>query len=375
MAKHLSMLWGGTGTGKTDLLGTFAKGLFEGEGKKTRLVSAEKAQSEGILREGIEAGYILPWWLNDRMDATGNVETPFERLTDAMLGKWPADTNNPYSSLISAFSIQYKATCREAAKHPQKDEKLIYQGEKPPTSASQLQCPMCKTAVILETVRVVTDERLKEVGAYFCEGATEYGDMMMQNLQRRAALGESTGGNVATRFQDGQMWVGSNTQGHYGTAQNQIKNKVGESVHLPVDYVWWTAVMEDGKDEDRGGVLVFGPKIPGVKKTADVPRWFGSTLSTCTVPVMKNGAQEAEYRLYLKEYFQDWIPLIAKQRCIVDNRIPAGRLKDIPQFIAVDHTKAEVEVAGTKLKLSTLLYDVTKLIESRQNPKKVEVAK
>jgi len=367
MARHCNLIWSSSGSGKSSLFATFAKGLWQEKQKRTRLVSAEKAQSEGIFREGIEQGYVLPWWIDAKMGADGQMETPFERLIEAMLGDWPLDLRNPFSTLVKAHGVQYRAVCREKEKHPDKAEVLVYQNDKPPAQAQQLKCPKCAGPVVVETIRVLHDKRLDEVGCYIFEGMTEFSEILMQNLQKRAALGENTGGNIATRFQDGNVWIGSNTQGHYGTAQNQVRNHIRESRHLPVDYVWWSARMEDGKDQDRGGVVVFGPKIAGTAKTPEIPAWFGTTLSCCTVPVAKNGTTEAEYRLYLREYYQSWIPLIANIKCIVDNRIPPPRLKGLPQYIEwTQPREKEVEVAGQKLPLDTLLWYLTRLIEERQ---------
>lgn len=370
MAKHTNLIWSPSGCGKSSLFMGFSKGLFEETGKKTRLVSAEKAQSEGIFREGIEAGYVIPWWIDAKMGADGQMETPFERLVEAMLGDWPVDHLNPYSTLVKAFAIQYKAVCKNVEKHDTKAEQLVYQSDKPATNATLLLCPKCKTPAVLETMRVVADKRLDDVGCYTFEGMTEFSELLMQNLQKRAAMGENTGGNIATRFQDGQMMIGSNTQGHYGTAQNQMRNHIRESRHLPVDYVWWSARMEDGKDDDRGGTTVFGPKISGTKKTPEIPAWFGTTLSACSVPITNGTKTESEYRLYLREYYMDWLPIVAKVKCIVDNRIPPSNLKGIPQFVKVDHDLPVLDVAGQKLPTETLLWHVTKLIEARQAPKK-----
>lgn len=369
MAKHTNLIWAPSGCGKSSLFAGFAKGMFETTGQKTRLVSGEKSQSEGIFREGIEAGYVIPWWIDAKMGADGLMETPFERLVEAMLGDWPADHLNPYSPLVKAFSIQYRATCHNIDKHPEKQPKLVYQSDKPAAQASLLLCPLCRQATIQETARVVADKRLEEVGCYMFEGMTEFSELLMQNLQKRAALGENTGGNIATRFQDGQMMIGSNTQGHYGTAQTQMRNHVRESRHLPVDYVWWSARMEDGKDDDRGGVVVFGPKIAGTKKTPEIPSWFGTTLSACSVPVIRNNTLQSEYRLYLREFYMEWIPAVAKTRCIVDNRIPPANLKGVPQYVLVDHEQKELEVAGQKMRPEVLLWQITKMIEARQNPK------
>lgn len=369
MARATNLIWSPTGCGKSSLLFGFAKGLWEERKLKTRLVSAEKAQSEGIFREGIEAGYVIPWWIDAKMGADGLMETPFERLVEAMLGDWPLDVANPYSPLIRAYAIQYRATCGNNEKHAEKKPKLVYQSDKAAAQAALLVCPECKVATIQETVRVIADKRLEEVGCYMYEGATAFGELLMQNMEQRSAKGENVGGNIAVNFQDGQMKIGSSTQSHYGVAQNQIRNHIRESRHLPVDYVWWSARMEDGKDNDRGGVIVFGPKIPGTAKTAEVPAWFGTTLSACSVPVAKDGRTEAEYRLYLREYFQDWLPIVAKTRCVVDNRVPPANLKGIPQYVVVDHDKPAIDIAGTKVKPETLLWSVTKLIEQRQSPK------
>lgn len=370
MAKHCNLIWAPTSCGKSSLFAGFAKGLWEEQQQKTRLVSAEKSQSEGIFREGIESGYVVPWWIDSKMGADGQMETPFERLVEAMLGDWPLDVTNPYSPLVKAYAMQYKAVCLQREKHPEKAEKLVYQSDKPAQNASLLLCPLCKQPTVQETVRVIADKRMDEVGCYIFEGMTEFGEILMQNMQRRSAMGEAAGGNIATRFQDGQLMIGSNTQGHYGTAQNQIRNHIRESRHLPVDYVWWSARMEDGKDQDRGGVVVFGPKIPGSAKTPEIPAWFGTTLSCCSVPVAKGNAFESEYRLYLREYYQEWLPIVAKTRCIVDNRIPPANLKGIPQYVKVDHEQKSLEVAGVQMRPEVLLWQVTKLIESRQNPQK-----
>lgn len=371
MAKHTNLIWSPTGCGKSSLLAGFAKGMFEETGKRTRLVSAEKSQSEGIFREGIEAGYVIPWWIAAKMGADGHMETPFERMIEAMLGDWPVDHENPFSPLTRAYAIQYRATCPNADKHKEKQPKLVYQSDKAATQAVLLVCPECKAATIQETARVISDKRLADVGGYTFEGLTEFSELLMQNLSKRAALGENTGGNIATRFQDGNTMIGSNTQGHYGTAQTQARNHVRESGFLPVDYVWWSARMEDGKDDERGGVLVYGPKIAGTKKTPEIPAWFGTTLSACEVPIVNGNTTVSEYRLYLRSYYQDWIPLVSKTRCIVDNRIPPANLKGIPQYVKVDHEQKEVEVAGVKMRVETLLWGITRLIESRQNPKVV----
>jgi hypothetical protein len=372
MAKFTALIYGPTGTGKSGLFQTFARGLWEEKKLKTRLVGFEKAQTEPLVREGINAGYIIPWWMTDKMDAQGNPETPFERFTDAVLGKWPADPTNPYSNLVPAFSIQYKAVCANIEKHVDKQPVLVYQGANPATNASTLKCPKCSQAVMQETIRVISDERLKEVGAYFLDGLTEGGDVLMNNMSQRAAKGEQLGGGerggVSVRFQDGALWIASSTQASYGIAQRQCKNKVDESKHLPVDYVLWSAGFEEGKDYDRGGVMVFGPKIPGTAATADVPRWFGPTLATMAVPVGLDGAQKTEYRIYLKEFYQTWVPLIAKQKCMVNNRIPPGNLKGIPDFVNVNYEQAAIDVAGLKMNPRTLLWEITKLIEQRQNP-------
>src|SRR5262249_56878818 len=267
---------------------TAARGYHKATGKKIRLVSAESAQSQSQFGGLIAQGIVQPWWLDARSD------TPFERVWQAVLGWWPLDVNEPLSPVIPAFTFKFEAKCDV-------DGTIAYASEKAPEKAQSLVCPKCKAPLIVKTVRNANPRNgITDVGMYIFEGLTEFSAMMMRNMSERLATGagdDKLGGEVAVRFKDGSLPIAGNTQGQYGTAQSQSKNRVDESKHLyGVDYVWWSAVRAEDKDANAKRVgRVFGPKVAGTAATSDIPRWFGPTLGTAAVPTEAG----VEYRLYL----------------------------------------------------------------------------
>lgn len=346
--KQTVLIWGPTESGKSGLLATAARGYYQATKRKVRLVTAESAQSGSQLAGLIAEGIVQPWFLDNRAD------TPFERIYQACLGYWPIDPNEPLSPLVPAFTYRYEAKCDKCGK-------LLYGSEAPAKDVNLLTCKPCQLPAIQRTIRVPNERNgIQEIGMYLFEGLTEFSEMMMKDMSRRVAMGEAMtgekqGGEVAIRFRDGDLWIGGNTQGQYGTAQSQIKSRVDESKHLlGVDYVIWTAVegMDTDEKNKRTG-KVFGPKIAGNAKTGDVPRWFGPTLGTRKVP--QHGTMKGdEYRLYLSTYFQAWDTLDSKIPNICNNRIPTHQLSDVPAHLVVDPND------------TTLLWRVLQMIEKKQ---------
>ena len=359
MSRQTMLIWGPSGSGKTNLLATAARGYYETTGRRVRLVTAESAQSQSQLGDMIEAKIVEPWFLDMRK------ETPFERMYRAMLGDWPLDPSEPLSPLIPAFSFRYRAKCDKCGTTP-------YDSEKAPdaSATAQLKCPKCKEALLVRTLRVPNERNgIGQVGMYLFEGLTEFSQKMMDDMAERVAKVETLGGNekqggdVSVRFKDGDYWVGGSTQSHYGIAQRQIKLRVDESKHLlGVDYVLWTAVEADDRDQQnkRQG-RVFGPKVAGTAATADIQRWFGPTLGTRVVP--KHGTMAGdEWRLYMQTYFQTWDSIDAKVPNLCNNRIPSHALRKgqkdaVPEYFVFSPDD------------KTLLWRVIQLIEERQGLK------
>ena len=343
-AKTVIALWGSSGHGKTSLLQTFIEGFQKETGKKVRLYTAESAQM-GPLNESVARGWLEYW-------AIDNAAFPFERIHDATQGAWPEDPTDPVSKVIPAFRYQHVAKCPECST-------LIYQAEKPPAQLMQ-SCPKCKRPVATRVVREINPANgLDKVGCVIYESGTEFGDLMMRNMSDRSAKGETIGENTAARFQDGALWVAGQSRTSYGLAQRHMKNAIGESKHLPVDYVIWTFTKERGQDDERK-VPVFGPKLPGSAVTSDVPRWFGPTLSACMVP-QKDGTKQ--YRLYLSPYFETWNPLTKDVENMCNNRIPPAQLltpdgmgnATVPDFYKFDASDR------------TLMWRVVRMIEAKQH--------
>lgn len=337
-AKNVVALYGGTGEGKTSLLETFLAGWREdkaNEGKRIRLYTAESAQIKP-LSPSIESGRVDMW-------AIDNATFPFERIRDCTQGAWPIDPMDPVSPVVSAWVIKHIARCPE-------DQTLVYQSEKAPAQVMQT-CPKCRRPVATRVVREVNPANgLDKTGVVIFESGTEFGDMMMRNMSDRSAKGEKIGEETAARFVDGTMNIAGQSRTSYGLAQRHMKNAIGESKHLPVDWVFWTFAKERGQDEDRR-VPIFGPKLPGSAVTGDVPRWFGPTLQAIIVPTQGKGV---EYRLYVKPFYETWNPITKDVQNIVNNRIPPAYLDGLPDyytFTPSDHT---------------LLWRVMREIEQRQ---------
>jgi hypothetical protein len=216
---------------------------------------------------------------------------------------------------------------------------------------------------------------------YLFETLHEFCDMMMLNMSERVARLEATvqsrgtgpapdenqGGDVAVRFRDGDLWIGSNTRSHYGTAQRQLKNRIDESKHLfGVDYVWWTAQEADDRDDDNKRIgRCFGPKAVGQAATSFIPGWFGPTMGARVLPAGVDGAKDKQYRLYTSTYFQTWIMADARIPNLCNNRIPSHRLDNgmdyvtgkqgaIPAYYTIDRND------------KTFLWRLMRTIEERQ---------
>lgn len=334
--KQHIIVFGPSGSGKTNLLRTFAEGFHAKTGKKVRLVSGESAQ-KGPIEPAIRSGIVEPWWID-------NANFPFERVREATQGGWPTDTNDPLSPVVPAFAYKYAGKCNT-------DGTLVYQSEKPPQSVLTT-CCKCKAPVTIRTVRELNPANgIDKVGAYLFEGCTAFGEMFMDNMSDRSARGEKMGEDVAVRFRDGQLDIAASSRSSYGIAQRRVKAAVGESRHLPVDYCIWTATLETGQDEDAR-IVVFGPKLPGSKATADVPRWFGPSLSATWCPVT---GKDKEFRLYLKTFYHTWLKGVDTIPVVCNNRIPADQLDaTVPNYFVV------------KPDDKTFLWRVVEMIDSKQ---------
>ena len=333
-ARLMSLLYGRTHASKSSLLGTFATGLWREQGLKTRLYSGDGG---GWLpmQHLVDAGVLDAWDLSEHIH-------PFETVNDAVRGAWPVDKADPASPLRPLWLPQWKVLCPKCGNGGQ--PKLIATIEKAPVPGNV--CPTCKGLTVSELERRANpDNSLDSYGAVFFEGLTAFSGMFLENMSDRSAKGEKMGEEVAVKFKDGDLPVGGYSRSSYGVAQRKPLNAVKASRHLPVPYVFWTALLEKGKD-DKGdwttaGSPTYGPKLAGSAATDDAPREFGPLFYVVNI--------KGERRLYVKTYFEP----VSDIPHPAGTRLPAVVLDGVPDFYKFDPSNA------------TLLWDVVADIEKR----------
>lgn len=325
-------LYGPAHSGKTSLLQTFAKGLFEATGKKTRVYTGENYDP---LQPGISEGYVEVWQVV-------HPRYPFERLKEIVKGGWTLDAGDQTAPVIPAFeATKYIAACVGC-------EKVLHSS--PALPANEIMCATCKRPVPIKRERKLNPGNgLDKVGAVAYEGLVAFGEMLMDNMSDRSAKGEKIGEDVAVRFQDGETMVAGSSRSSYGIAQRRIKVGVEESRLLPVEYVIWTGLKNRGTDDERR-TQVFGPKLVGAAATDDIPRWFGPTLALATVPLPSG----SERRIYLTSFFETWNPQTASIENLAGSRIPPSNLEGVPAWVVNERRNPK------------MLWEVVQAIGKRQ---------
>ena len=341
MAK-LVLLYGPSGSAKTSLLGTFITGMFRALGKRARLYNVDGGVD--TVRYHMDNGLL---------DVAEFLQRPFpfEALVDASTGAWPSDLNDPTSPCVPPFLMRYVAECAPC-------KKRVYDQDKPCTT-THVKCT-CGAEIAVRPRRAHNPANdLSKIGLVAYEGITGFSEKLLDNQADRSAKGEKIGGDIAVRFKDGSVDIGSNTQSSYGVAQRRIKQAVEASRLLPVDYVIWTAHKDRGTD-DMKRVPVFGPKLAGHAATDDAPRWFGQTFSVTNWPVAGKNGTTVEKRIYITNYYEDFNPTTKDVEHICNNRVPPHVLRDLPPYFVFDRLKTG------EFGAETLLWDVVRLIEKRQ---------
>jgi hypothetical protein len=150
----------------------------------------------------------------------------------------------------------------------------------------------------------------------------------MDDMAQRSAKGDlggagsALGKGEAGKIISGDMIFGGNNQAHYGQAQTRSRKWLGNSAMIPglLAPPMWTALEERATD-DNSRQTIFGPKISGKAKTADVPSWVGNCLRATT---RKDAQGEDEWRLYLRQHAfleEGNVPHLCKHRTDPD-RMP-----------------------------------------------------
>jgi hypothetical protein len=327
---------GDSGSGKTELLVTFADYIWRKYKKITLYYSADLGGCGNRMKARIQKGTVWMWRIKSR-DPDDNEQLAMATLARAAQGYWPKEVDpitgkSPQAcQLVSQVIHQYNVSCPKCGIQMLKtDSRAEIQ------NMGDLYCAMDKITVNIRNA-VIEHNRYRtpgfeNVGAVMYDGLTSMADWPMSDLARRGATPTDAGEKKmvigsSQAVQSDDMFFGTSSMPHYSFAHLQAEswlrdaNEIAGLVHPPI----WTALEKKGTESDTR-ILVFGPDIPGSAKTAKIPQWVGNCLGTTVVTTPRG----KEWRLYLTEYRD--APGEPVHLC--KTRIAPGSLAEATEFLS-----------------------------------------
>ncbi|PYQ25659.1 MAG: hypothetical protein DMF56_27070 [Acidobacteria bacterium] len=250
---------------------------------------------------------------------------PFETAELCSLGYWPEKIDNvetgfadPYVPLVPPQTRRWVIYCPNGhIVRTVSNRRLL--------EAFQNACPECRTLVTLQNwskvdEQVIRSPGFRHVGLYVFDSVTAMSDHIMTDMAERAARDEMGGSDrnslrgAPAKVISGSMVFGSNSMPHYGFAQNRVASWLANMRKIPYQVVPPIATFLENRGSDEANIAVFGPKIAGTARTADVPAWLGNCLNLTKVPT-PSGAMK--FRIWLETHAhpnEGNIPHLAKTR-------------------------------------------------------------
>lgn len=317
-----TLIFGDTGTGKSSLIATYAKYVWEKFRKITLLYTTDGGGYPTNVEALIHRGIIWVFKLRSR-------GLTFETCARASQGWWPEEILTPLTGevapscrLLPPVQTEYTLFCPNGHQVKQSQDRRAFQ--------SMVQCKECKSNTTLRNGRVdaksVRTPGLEQIGGVCFDGLTSMQAWIMTDLGARTASGELKGEETALggKISSGDMVFGGSNRSHYGQAQLRAEDWILDSTAIPglVAPPVWTALEQRSTDRDSK-LPIYGPKISGSARTSDVPSWVGNCLGT---RIVINEHGQKEWRLYLSEYREDDnIPHLCKTRSVPGS---------MPEFLA-----------------------------------------
>jgi energy-coupling factor transporter ATP-binding protein EcfA2 len=296
------LIVGDTGSGKTSLLGTLALYVWQKYQKITRLATFDPGGYGDDVQVLVDAG-IVQVFRGYTRDPEGQLGLALETCSLVTRGYWPRsfiDVSKgvvaPGVDMVAPQTQIFLMYCPKG--HPAVKAKT-QQGLRP------IACPTCKTQTSVENAEKVEHSveitpGFEKIGAMEFDGLTSMSEWGMTDMGVRAAKNELGGEKSALNtLLSGGIKYGAGNRAAVGFMQNRAHEWVMNALAIPNLSVppAFTA-LELRATDDRSDLPIYGPKIAGNAKTAEVPQWFGNTLGTVIWP----GDKGPEWRLYLREY-------------------------------------------------------------------------
>jgi len=312
------LLVGGSGSGKSSLIATYADWVWNNFRKITLLYSCDGGGYPDAVLVRVRKGIIWVWRMPTRAH-------PFETFDRATKGWWPEKINNPETGetdpscrLVEPFTTIYTLRCPNGH--------VVKTSTDRKQAILRKECQQCKE----EGKQVLVDQKngqlalatnrtpgFEQIGGVAFDGLTSMQGDIMMDLSNRSATGNLGGAESALggKIIDNEFRCGGNNQSHYNFAQLRAAEWIIKSTTIPglVAPPIWTA-LERQADDTITNLPVYGPQVAGKALTSAVPQWFGDCLGT-QIHIDDKGMRE--YRLHLKEYrLQDNIPHLCKTRAL-----------------------------------------------------------
>lgn len=314
-----TLVMGVTGSGKSRLLATLAKYVYDMTGKIMLLYSSDGGGFPTAVQALMQAGIMRVFRMRTRDLPDGSLS--FETCNRSAQGWWPAEIDPrtgevmPGVRMVPPITERYDMSCPNG----HRIKSVSFQ-----SLLTATMCPQCKVLTDRTNMQVIkTAQRTKgfeDVGAVGYDGLTSNLSWMMSDMSQRAGRLELKGeeGAIGGKIISGDMKFGGSTRSHVGFAQAQAENLVLNSLSVPflvVPPVWTALTLET---DDAGDLRVRGPKLSGRAKTDEAPQWFGNCLEAM---VVKDEKDRRIFRLYLSEFVDE-----AGVRHLVKTRADAGTL-------------------------------------------------
>lgn len=310
---------GDSGTGKSTLAATAVEYCYNRYHKLSRYIAADPGGFGNKLIRLVRLG------ICEVYNPTNHIE-PFETMEDLSLGYWPEKIDDPFTGyaapdvkLIPPQMTKWVVYC------PLGHEVKVVTARRSLEGFST-QCPTCKQAPVtpanwgrVEEI-TVRAPMIEHVGLYVFDSGTSLSDWAMEDMANRAAKNDPgiQDGNALSktgaRIVSGARSFGANTIQHYGFAQNRMRAWIKNARTIPGQVVPPIfTFLELRATDDAKNIAIYGPKIAGNAKTADVPSWLGNCLHTTKE---RNDKGIEEHRLYLVNHTDIGgnIPHLAKTR-------------------------------------------------------------
>lgn len=358
-ANAVTGIYGDSGTGKTSQEAEAIEYNWEMFHRISRVYASDNGGYGNKLIKLVKLGIAQVWQLRNHVEA-------FETAEYASLGYWPEKIldpitgyADPHVQLIAPQIRRWTVFCPNGHSVRTVESRRML-------DSFQNACPTCQTMVNLTNwskveEAVVISPGFKHVGLYIYDSGSAMCDWVMEDMAGRSARGEYVGdknqlkGTPATLI-SGSMTFGANSMQHYGFSQLRVASWIANSRRIPRQTVptIWTFLENRGSDE--GNLPIFGPKVSGNAKTAEVPSWVGNCLHLSKSP-------EGRFRLWTQTHSsptEGSIPHLAKHR---------GEPNDIEPMLEDD------DPIGRPFEKCSLKYFFVRLEQSLQRSLAVAVDK